>query len=129
MTLEELIDRFKNNLSLMVELQAEEMKMRFTEYDLKTIVYYLSELRYLKGLNVLTINDLHQVDIDKLQKLINTAKLSIMPIEHTAKWRRVLDGAWFYEQCTACNTVHDVKSNYCPNCGAKMEGSEDGETV
>lgn len=55
---------------------------------------------------------------------IEVFELAIEALEQklkTAKWKRVLDGAWFYEQCTACNTVWDVKSKYCPNCGAKME--------
>lgn len=49
--------------------------------------------------------------------------------EMNAKWQRVLDGAWIYAKCSSCGSLQDVKSNYCPNCGAKMEGSEDGKGI
>lgn len=33
-------------------------------------------------------------------------------------------GRWVYAKCSECETVHDVRSNFCPNCGADMrEGS------
>jgi rubrerythrin len=28
--------------------------------------------------------------------------------------------------CTECGQNHKKKSNYCPNCGAKMDGDVDG---
>lgn len=46
-----------------------------------------------------------------------------------AKWHRVIDGNWVYAKCSSCGSLQDVKSNYCPNCGAKMEESEDGESI
>lgn len=51
------------------------------------------------------------------------------PDKHTATWQCVLRGDWIYEQCTSCGSLQDAISNYCPNCGAKMEESEDGKNV
>ena len=35
-------------------------------------------------------------------------------------------GAWVYERCSSCGNIQDVKSNYCPNCGAYMRGEQNG---
>ena len=40
-----------------------------------------------------------------------------------------INGHAFGVTCSECNTTWDDKSNYCPNCGAKMDGerrTEDG---
>lgn len=28
-------------------------------------------------------------------------------------------------QCSACETLEEGRTNYCPNCGAKMDGGAD----
>lgn len=38
------------------------------------------------------------------------------------KWIDHQEGRWIYAKCSECGTVHDVKSNFCPNCGADMRG-------
>lgn len=35
-------------------------------------------------------------------------------------WIDHQEGRWIYAKCSECCTVHDVKSNFCPNCGADM---------
>lgn len=27
--------------------------------------------------------------------------------------------------CSVCNVEHETEQNYCPNCGAKMDGGDD----
>lgn len=60
---------------------------------------------------------------------IETPSADVEPVKH---------GRWinenFYTRCSACGnmTIYDkysreVESDYCPNCGAKMEGEENGE--
>ena len=39
------------------------------------------------------------------------------------KWIDHQEGRWIYVKCSECGTVHDVKSNFCPNCGAAMGGT------
>lgn len=36
-------------------------------------------------------------------------------------WLAHKDGKWVYAKCSECETIHDIKTNYCPNCGAKMK--------
>ena len=49
----------------------------------------------------------------------------------TADVVEVVRGEWIphegYSQCNKCNSLWTVESNYCPNCGAKMERREDDE--
>lgn len=42
------------------------------------------------------------------------------------KWLDHQQGRWIYAKCSECETVHDVRSHFCPNCGAEMEGEADG---
>ena len=41
------------------------------------------------------------------------------------KWLEHLNGRWAYAKCSKCETVHVVRSNYCPSCGAKMTEEAD----
>ena len=40
------------------------------------------------------------------------------------EWIDYQQGRWVYAQCSECGTVHDVRSNYCPSCGARMSRAE-----
>ena len=40
------------------------------------------------------------------------------------KWQDEQRGRWIYAKCNLCGKVQDVRSNYCPNCGAKMDGEQ-----
>ena len=50
----------------------------------------------------------------------------LMPKE--GEWIDEQRGRWIYAKCNLCGKVQDVRSNYCPNCGAKMKGANDGES-
>ena len=41
-----------------------------------------------------------------------------------AYWIDEEEGRWVYAKCSECRTVHDVRSNYCPSCGAIMRGAK-----
>ena len=41
------------------------------------------------------------------------------------EWLDEQRGRWIYAKCNLCGKVQDVRSNYCPNCGAKMKGEND----
>lgn len=34
------------------------------------------------------------------------------------KW---LEWKWVFSKCSICGTIHNPKTKFCPNCGAKME--------
>ena len=41
------------------------------------------------------------------------------------EWQDEQRGRWIYAKCNLCGKVQDVRSNYCPNCGARMRGEHD----
>ena len=62
------------------------------------------------------------------------AEIKMLPSVTTKQkmghWIDYQKNIWIYAQCSECGTVHDTKTNYCPNCGAKMvepQESEDNE--
>jgi hypothetical protein len=60
--------------------------------------------------------------------------LEVAKTLYNASYRKQVDGEWEERifiifdtekvgyHCPKCNTTWDVKTNYCPNCGAKMKG-------
>lgn len=43
----------------------------------------------------------------------------VRPVKR-GEWIDHQEGRWIYAKCSECGTVHDVKSNFCPSCGADM---------
>ena len=39
---------------------------------------------------------------------------------NTGHWIDHQEDRWIYAKCSECGTVHDTRTNYCPNCGARM---------
>ena len=77
---------------------------------------------YEKHLNELTTkrNQL-QAAVDNYEKRI----AELMPKE--GEWIDEQRGRWIYAKCNLCGKVQDARSNYCPNCGAKMNRKENAD--
>ena len=41
-------------------------------------------------------------------------------IQRTGHWEEKQIKFWIYAHCPICDTTHNTKTNYCPNCGTKM---------
>ena len=54
-----------------------------------------------------------------LASIVCLPTIEAEPVKH-GHWIDKQNGRWIYAECSHCKTVHDVKSNYCPNCGAQM---------
>ena len=65
-----------------------------------------------------------QVDANDIMRF---PRVDAEPVRH-GHWRDEQIGRWIYAECDLCRTVHDTRSNYCPNCGAKMDEVEDADT-
>ena len=37
------------------------------------------------------------------------------------RWLEHQEGRWIYAKCSVCNSVQNTKTNYCKDCGAKMD--------
>lgn len=53
-----------------------------------------------------------------LQSISDISGADVAPVVHG---HRVDDGG-FYARCSQCDGVLPLCANYCPNCGAKMDG-------
>lgn len=81
--------------------------------DKRELIRRISELPDLRTMSTATIG--------KIIKECTT--IDAVPVVHAA-WKYPLGMAWNYV-CSNCgfgNTSTIVKSNYCPNCGARMDG-------
>lgn len=61
----------------------------------------------------------------KINKKISRGIKDLQPadvaeVKH-GKWLDHQNGRWIYVKCSMCETIHDTRTNFCPNCGAKME--------
>ena len=62
--------------------------------------------------------------LEKAAKRISAIPAAnVAPVVHG---HRVDDGG-FYARCSQCDGVLPLCANYCPNCGAKMDGGADHE--
>lgn len=59
--------------------------------------------------------------LDKLQKV---PAADVAPVVHGHR----VDNGWSYARCSQCDGVLPLCANYCPNCGAKMDGGADNDT-
>ena len=57
--------------------------------------------------------------LDKLQKV---PAADVAPVVHGHR----VDNGGSYARCSQCDGVLPLCANYCPNCGAIMDGNADG---
>ena len=58
-----------------------------------------------------------------LQSISDIPTADVSPVVHGHK----VDDGGFYARCSQCDGVLPLCANYCPNCGAKMNGGADNE--
>ena len=69
-----------------------------------------------------------QFIIDELEKI---PAVDAAPVVH-GRWIKLAEAPeWDQRRCTVCGDVSCCQRNYCPNCGAKMDGDggPDGSSV
>ena len=70
---------------------------------------YFDELLNDKGEYI----DVHELLFEAIKALEQEPK--------TGHWIDHQEGRWIYAKCSECETVHDTRTNYCPNCGCHMK--------
>ena len=58
--------------------------------------------------------------LDVIKQVRALPSEDVAPIKH-GRWDYDPSGAW----CSVCGEYSEVESNYCGNCGAKMDGESD----
>ena len=56
------------------------------------------------------------------EELFHRMKSTFSQLPKEGEWQDEQRGRWIYAKCNLCGKVQDVRSNYCPNCGARMDG-------
>lgn len=95
--------------------------MRLIDADklVETIVNTPSEVAKIHTYNVLTSLAERQNEI--LDIVENSHTIEATPVVH-GRWKYVeVIGFGFLSTCSECGH-HDHETNYCPNCGTKMDG-------
>ena len=93
---------------------------------------YIKRDDALMAISYYPIENPEQGDI--IQAVLETARKAIAkinaadvaPVRH-GRWRFCGSDRWndAYE-CDNCGKMSEYNSNYCPNCGSKMDGGHDG---
>lgn len=55
-------------------------------------------------------------------RIIDIPAADVAPVRH-GRWDSDMSGAW----CSVCGEYSEGEWNYCPNCGAKMDGNDKWE--
>lgn len=68
-------------------------------------------------------DDIVELYSDARAAIIYAKQADVAPVRHgrwfpTAKWWQ---GGSAWKQCSECGILHLGKSNFCPNCGCKMD--------
>lgn len=59
------------------------------------------------------------------ESVITAMKENVPKAEQSSVWiKRAFSPNWIGYTCRNCNHTYDAASNYCPNCGAKMNAKE-----
>lgn len=72
--------------------------------------------------------DYEEHEIIPLEKSFKALGMAIEALEQEPKrgyWLEAKeeDPCWY--RCSECGRLYDLDENYCPNCGARMEGNEE----
>ena len=60
------------------------------------------------------------------ETLDNVPTINAVPVRH-GRWLRMDEAPeWDQRRCSECGDISCCQRNYCPNCGAKMDGDGDG---
>lgn len=67
-----------------------------------------------------------QVFADCITELEDVPTIDAAPVVH-GRWVEylpVLGAGDLQIRCSECGLTHDVRTSYCPNCGARMDGGD-----
>ena len=60
---------------------------------------------------------------DRVIEALDIAIEALKSDRPRGEWEKATESIW---KCSLCNAIMFTDSNYCPNCGAKMNGERSG---
>lgn len=82
---------------------------------------YIERGTAIVKLTALEVIEPNATTIDAKRLLADMPAADVAPVVHGHK----VDDGGFYARCSQCDGVLPLCANYCPNCGAKMDGGAD----
>lgn len=75
--------------------------------------------------------DKGDITLGEYDRMLEPLKRKIEPERKTGRWVKKVDDGMYWYECSECGDYplksafgHDVYSDWCPRCGAKLEGVE-----
>ena len=93
-------------------LEADDLKAKIEDHRQPTDQKYKSDRQWAVGYNAGLDRALHNIAYAR--------SVDAALVVH-GRWEEVQYLRWIYARCPLCGTRHDTKTNYCPNCGARMD--------
>lgn len=93
------------------------------KFELRQHLAYHKEKAKLTTINADKMS--HSLVATGIQLAIDSIDNAPTVERQTGEWIVTQEGRWLYPVCSLCGGKQDVKSNYCPDCGAKMRGEEE----
>ena len=93
--------------------------------DVSGACYEIYEETVRAGQN-LTAEEVKQVILKFEEKIKSVPAADVAPVQH-GRW--VINSDGYYPQCSQCmdEPKGGVMTDYCPNCGARMDGGKGDE--
>ncbi len=123
MTREEAIDLLDNligmvednhksdyDMALQMAIQALEQEPCTDSVSVEAVI------EWLKDKDIIKLKSQEENAIKELQQVY-----SVKPQPKTGHWIDHQEDRWIYAKCSECGSVRNTQTNYCPNCGARME--------
>lgn len=71
------------------------------------------------------LNDLVSELNDKIVELVKSQSADVAPVRR-GRWAETVTDGFLFVSCSACGfKTGRIDYNYCPNCGARMDGEEE----
>lgn len=105
----------KYKFAYIVEVSAELLT------DDKELVQQLEEENDVKVTYDYLETDIGETIVECLEDLSSSMDIAVQPVKH-GRW--IINSDGYYPQCSECMNEPQgrIMTNFCPNCGARMDG-------
>lgn len=97
---------------------------------------YIKREDVLDNSNIITVQtkEYGSIEVIPVDTIANIELADVQDVKHGRwidiyEWAKMHDstpsGMCTYYWCSECQTEQEKKSNFCPNCGARMDGDND----
>lgn len=87
-------------------------------------VYNLTRDKHAFVCGTMGFDDFEEFSEENIEDLANyLMSQGVVKAPGMVNWEERQLQRWIYAYCPVCDTIHNVKSNYCSNCGTYMKNA------